>query len=319
MQRHHGLVRTLAIVGAGIIVFCLGRVTYGENAGPAEPFFRESADARADLAAAMINAKRENRRILVVWGGNWSDACNSLHDLITNHQSVSHKINYEYEVVPIDVGRWDRNMDLAGKYRIDLRWHGVPHLTIMDADGVVLTHADVKSLESSGRIDARKLITVLTEHQAPYLQATDVLRDAIAEATRTKKRTFLYFGAPWCEKCRSYDQWLQLPEVSPLVNKDFHVVKIDVNRTVGGQKMLNDLRVAGYGIPWVAVLDEEGAMITSSTTPEGTNIGFPYTDWELDHFRNMLHVASVQMTSDEIGRIIESMRVFHPALQPTMP
>ena len=40
-----------------------------------KPLYDESADAKQQIAAALAKAKRENRRVLIQWGGNWCSWC----------------------------------------------------------------------------------------------------------------------------------------------------------------------------------------------------------------------------------------------------
>ena len=46
-------------------------------------------------------------------------------------------LNSNYVLVHVDVGRYDKNLDLAKKYHVDLE-KGVPSLAILDAKGNVL-------------------------------------------------------------------------------------------------------------------------------------------------------------------------------------
>ena len=52
-------------------------------------------------------------------------------------------------MVLVDIGRWDKNMDLASGYGADLKRHGVPFLTILDARGDVVANQETASLETS--------------------------------------------------------------------------------------------------------------------------------------------------------------------------
>jgi hypothetical protein len=46
-------------------------------------------------------------------------------------------LNSNYVLVHVDVGRYDKNLDLAKKYHVDLE-KGVPSLAVLDARGDVL-------------------------------------------------------------------------------------------------------------------------------------------------------------------------------------
>jgi len=164
-----------------------------------EPVYDESADAAADIEAALAVAAKENTRVLVQWGANWCGWCIKLHGLFGDDRTIARKLDYEYEVVYVDIGRFDKNLDLVEKFGIELK--GVPFLTVLDSDGDVVVNQETGSLEvpieEGAKHDPAKVLEFLTTHEAEYLAAEDLLTDALAEAGRTHKRVFLTFGAPW--------------------------------------------------------------------------------------------------------------------------
>src|SRR5262249_20317777 len=74
--------------------------------------FDEKADARAEVKAALANAKRENRRVLIEWGANWCGWCRKLHGLFNSDPEIAKKLLYEYDVVYVDIGQMNKNLDL---------------------------------------------------------------------------------------------------------------------------------------------------------------------------------------------------------------
>ena len=168
-----------------------------EEAGEEVPVYDESADAAADIEAALAVAAKENTRVLIQWGANWCGWCILLHGLFQEDRTIGRKLLYEYEVVYVDIGRWDKNLELAEKFGADFKSNGVPYLTVLDGQGNVVTHQETGSLEKDNAHDPEIVLSFLTEHQAEYLTAEDLLTDTLAEAGRTHKRVFLTFGAPW--------------------------------------------------------------------------------------------------------------------------
>ncbi|MFC1499471.1 thioredoxin family protein [Candidatus Zixiibacteriota bacterium] len=168
-----------------------------EEAAEEVPVYDESADAATDITAALEIAAKENKRVLIQWGANWCGWCKLLHGTFQTDRTVSRTLLYEYEVVYVDIGRWDKNLELAEKFGADFQSNGVPYLTVLDSEGNVVTHQETGSLEKDNAHDPELVNSFLTEHQAEYLEAEDLLNDALAEAGRTHKRVFLTFGAPW--------------------------------------------------------------------------------------------------------------------------
>jgi thiol-disulfide isomerase/thioredoxin len=276
-----------------------------------KPVYDEKADAKAAIDAALAAARRENRRVLIQWGGNWCSWCLLLHDCFTKDADLARKLRYEYDVVHVDIGKSDKNLDLAAKYGADFGKHGLPYLTILDADGKPLANQPTDPFETKkdgkNGHDAKKLLEFLTAHQAAPLDADKVLSAALAEAAKTERAVFLHFGAPWCGWCLKQDAWLLRPDVAGLLHKDFVDVKIDQDRMTGAKEVLARYKAdAEGGIPWFVFLDSKGKEIITSDGPKG-NIGFPYEEWEIDHFVAMLKKARRRLTDQDIAELRKTL------------
>lgn len=93
------------------------------------------ADAKAEIAAALKKSQRQNKMVLVHFGGNWCAPCVRLHNILTKNELVAPIIQKHYVVVKVNVGRYDKNMDVADRYGLDLRSIDVPILLVLDSDG----------------------------------------------------------------------------------------------------------------------------------------------------------------------------------------
>src|SRR3954468_1464768 len=95
---------------------------------------------------------------------------------------------------------------------------------------------------------------------------TDI-KSAIAQATKEHKRIILDFGADWCLDCHILDNaFHNNPDVSPLLEKSFLVVHIDIGRQNPPKN--NDVAVKYHvplekGVPALAVLDSNGKLLYS--------------------------------------------------------
>ncbi len=163
------------------------------SAGPYDP----KADAKGEIAAALARAKNGHKRVLIAFGGNWCGWCKKLHEAFKTEKELARLLKYEYEQVLVDVGRFDKNADLAASYGADLKKHGVPFLTVLGADGKVLVNQNTSDLESGDHHDAAKVRAFLEKWKAEPLDAEKVYKDAQARAASEKKSILLHLGAPW--------------------------------------------------------------------------------------------------------------------------
>lgn len=283
------------------------------DAQAAKPY-DEQANARDQIAAALARAKRDNRRVLLQWGGNWCHWCVLLHNLFRSDQEIARKLMYEYEVVYVDAGREQKNMDLAEQYGARAKQDGFPYLTVLDAGGNAIANQETSTFENQDQQaqpghDRKLVLAFLTKHQAPYLEAAKLLAAGLAAAQQSGKSVFLHFGAPWCSWCHRLEEWLASAEVGAILGKQFVDVKIDTDRTVGGKELLEKLAHGkSSGIPWFVMLDSNGAPVIDSNLADGQNIGFPTAPQEIEHFATMLKQAATRLTAADIDRLKASLQ-----------
>jgi thiol:disulfide interchange protein len=114
-------------------------------AHPNKNLYSETSDANADIAAALVRARREHKRVLLDFGGNWCGDCQVLD--IYYHQSPNAELLDKYFiVVHVNIGHMDKNVDVAKKYNVPIT-KGVPALAIIDAHGNLLYAEREKEFE----------------------------------------------------------------------------------------------------------------------------------------------------------------------------
>jgi thiol:disulfide interchange protein len=98
--------------------------------------YSAETDPKADIAAALKQASLEHKRVILDFGGDWCGDCQVLD--IYLHQSPNLELfDKNFLLVHIDIGQFDKNLDIAEKYNIPLK-KGVPALAVLDADGKIL-------------------------------------------------------------------------------------------------------------------------------------------------------------------------------------
>jgi thiol-disulfide isomerase/thioredoxin len=117
------------------------------TAAPAEdgmpgPFSAE-ADARAEVAAAFAAAETNGHRVILVFGANWCHDSIGLADHFAQADMAA-ILAENFELVWIDVGWRDRNLDLAREYGA---WtlYGTPTVLIVDPELGLVNSATMHS------------------------------------------------------------------------------------------------------------------------------------------------------------------------------
>ncbi len=65
--------------------------------------YNENQDARADIRKAVEQAKKENKNVLMQFGGNWCPWCMRFHALVTTYPRLDSlmKANYVYVLINV--------------------------------------------------------------------------------------------------------------------------------------------------------------------------------------------------------------------------
>lgn len=118
-----------------------------------------NANAPADIEAALKRAAPGHKRVLLLFGGNWCYDCHVLERAL--HEGAAGKIvNESFELVHVDIGEADKNLDLAKKYRIPLE-KGVPALAVLDEEGVLLYSSGDGEFEAARIMRKKDLVAFL--------------------------------------------------------------------------------------------------------------------------------------------------------------
>ena len=275
--------------------------------------FDPRADARKEIAAAVERARSENRRVLIVWGADWCSWSRGLHTLFTRNQRLRREVAAEYEVVRVDVGRYDRNAELLATYGIDLARTRIPVVTILDEEGNLLLSEDSGFLESPiGRakgFDLGKVHAFLLRYRTTPRSAEAAFSAGLATAATSKKSLLVHFEVPLRASCRAFEEWIGSPEVRVMLEKDFIVLKIDTARMTGGPALLARLRdPESTGLPWSAVFDPNGKLVGTSDTDGCRNVQFPQSEADIAHFGSMLMKGTLRLFRNDIGKLEDSLR-----------
>ena len=123
--------------------------------------YDEQADPAQDIAAALKQAKADNKRVLLDFGANWCPDCLVLSRHFDNTQ-VKPFLDEHFVVVKIDVGKWDKNLDIAEEYGNPIKL-GIPAVVVLDADGTQLASTADGSLATASTTQAQDILAYLKQ------------------------------------------------------------------------------------------------------------------------------------------------------------
>jgi thiol:disulfide interchange protein len=125
-----------AVVGLGM---AFGTLTMSAQIAPV-PMVRahiypDISQAQPDINAALARARREHKRVILDFGGDWCGDCQVLN--IYFHQSPNAELlDKHFVLVDVNIGRMDANLDIAHRYGVPVQ--GVPALAVLSPTGKVI-------------------------------------------------------------------------------------------------------------------------------------------------------------------------------------
>ncbi len=125
------VVLALAAGGAAMAASAptLSLKSYDQLKTPLPYPYDEHASGAKDVDAARRKAKAEHKLLAIDLGGNWCPDCRILAGTVEQTE-LKRFVDAHYAWVAVDIGRRDRNLDVAKRY--GLKVEGVPALLIVD-------------------------------------------------------------------------------------------------------------------------------------------------------------------------------------------
>jgi thiol-disulfide isomerase/thioredoxin len=121
--------------------------------------YDERADAERTVAAASAQARAQHKLLLIDLGGNWCPDCRILAGTMELPE-VKAFVEAHYVPVTVDVGRFDRNLQIPAHYGVKGRLDGVPSVLIVDPAtdrlldaGHIAALADARSMSPQALAD----------------------------------------------------------------------------------------------------------------------------------------------------------------------
>lgn len=145
------------------IIFALFFVFLVVAATAADNPYSETADAKLEIRQALTQAATTKTPIIIVFGANWCGDCKML-DSAMKHGASAPLLARDFKIVKVNVGHFDKNLDVAKSYGVPLA-KGIPAVVIISAKDEVLyvtregELANARSMGDNGIYEFFKRVT----------------------------------------------------------------------------------------------------------------------------------------------------------------
>ena len=123
--------------------------------------FDESTDGTVAVDAALARAKLGDKRVLLVMGANWCHDSRALAGWLAEPRFAA-MLDAKYELVYVDVGYKDRNIDIAQRFGLDAI-KGTPTVLVLSAEGVLLNRKSAPKWRNAASRDEADIFAYLDE------------------------------------------------------------------------------------------------------------------------------------------------------------
>lgn len=137
MMKIRTLVSTIALVLSGSV-----------HSAPLP--YNEAGDAKLEVLQALSAAKFVKLPVLVIFGANWCEDCRALDTALKSQKNAA-LMSKEFLVVKVDVGNFDRNLDLSTLYGNPINT-GIPAALILSPRNKILYTTRAGELSNARRM-----------------------------------------------------------------------------------------------------------------------------------------------------------------------
>jgi thiol:disulfide interchange protein len=142
--------RSIALLAVAVLVAPLwaGQADYDPKRKP-----------RQDISAALLQARADKKLVLLDFGADWCLDCVVLSALFRD-KTVAPYLNQHFHVVKIDIGEWNRNLDVSKEYGDPIK-KGVPAVVVLSPRGSMVASTGNGALSTARRAKASDVLTLL--------------------------------------------------------------------------------------------------------------------------------------------------------------
>lgn len=101
----------------------------------AQTSYSSDVDPHQAIEYGRTVALAEKKQLLLIFGADWCPDCQRFGEVLKDAE-VERLVRDHFVLVKVDVGRFNKNLDLAKVYNVDPK-RGIPGLSVVSTDGIV--------------------------------------------------------------------------------------------------------------------------------------------------------------------------------------
>jgi thioredoxin-related protein len=124
-------------------------------------------DVKTAITSALKQAQKQNKHVLLMFGGNWCPWCHMLHELFKSNKTINQFLSDNYILIMVDVGEKANkplNRDLVDQ--MGVKDMGYPSIAVLGKKGERLVSQNSGILEKGRGHDPERIMGFL-KAQAP--------------------------------------------------------------------------------------------------------------------------------------------------------
>lgn len=136
-------------------------VSINARAGDSTKLYNPAANAAVDVAQLLVQAKSENKRVLLQIGGNWCVQCYRLNAFMQLDAVLKKLVAENYLVYHLNYSPENKNLAYLKSIGSPHRF-GFPVLVVLDSDGKPVQSAQSAALQKGNGYSFEKVQAFLT-------------------------------------------------------------------------------------------------------------------------------------------------------------
>jgi thioredoxin-related protein len=132
--------------------------------------YNPTANAKADVKAAVEKAKKEGKHVLLQIGGNWCIWCMRFNEKATTNDTLKTELEKDFVVYHLNYSKENKNEEILAELGFPQRF-GFPVFVVLDGNGNRLNTQNSEYLEEGKGYSMKKIFNFLKQWSPAALDA----------------------------------------------------------------------------------------------------------------------------------------------------